>query len=700
MFSSSSRSSRRQKEDICILAARTPVPDEIRKRRAPECTDYGTNREEEWPEYFFCSNCKAYENELSWRPLLNRESNKKFACKGGHKNYDHPTVMKKSWCRSMVDIPDVNTDNPKRDPSSGKVGKPRKKRKLGIASYLDKLFEEKDKILTNASRVKAKYHYVLNEKTKLINRVTFLENKLEETKSRTGYVTEKVNFEEDVSQALTNIIKLHYARFGKKRVSNGIANVVYSSTFMNGAIKDELHKRVKKEYRDVFSPRNILREMDVNSGSLNLGAIEMLRNIEGIRKHCIGLIPSSTSIQRVAHQLSKYGDELIPFESFETTTGEGIKFDCEKVGNLLLQMYGLKEKAKNRSINLSVATDGHKVTNNILQVIAGVKVNDIAATCPLTGQPVSPQTRNICWPLLIVMGQENEYMYRTYIKPLYSWWEEASEVDSETGNSKKFNGIKPLKISSCSDMSATWKMTGKGGTAKVKEFFCHCCDTTSDEIAHHNSRYCEFCTDFLEETDKWTDNWKCYHKEIMTSSYYDELSKEYEEMMSALCVSLEEIDQNSVLKVITHDETEKISDPRSIDYLPQSLEEASKFQDLLVEECLLRDMDIVDKTTSTLQSELKEALQNEAHLKKLKDRLKHCTPAEGMCFVLLQWIPCILHMENRIGIKFFTLLLIEGLSHAKGLSHPKYQHTSKKEQEEAFFQLLKTKLTTKSLDLD
>ena len=86
----------------------------------------------------------------------------------------------------------------------------------------------------------------------------------------------------------------------------------------------------------------------------------------------------------------------------------------------------------------------------------------------------------------------------------------------------------------------------------------------------------------------------------MTSTYYDKLSKEYEEMMSALCVSLEDIDQNSELKVITHDKTEKRADLRSIDYVPQSLEEASEFQDLLVEECLLRDMDIVDKTTSTL----------------------------------------------------------------------------------------------------
>ena len=137
----------------------------------------------------------------------------------------------------------------------------------------------------------------------------------------------------------------------------------------------------------------------------------------------------------------------------------------------------------------------------------------------------------------------------------------------------------------------------------------------------------------------------------MTSSYKDQIEKEYEEMISNLSTSLEEIRQKSELKLITHDEIEKNSDPYSVDFVPKSVEEAAIFHDLLVEECILRNVDIIYKTTSTLQLELKDALIQEKHLSKLEGRLKHCTPDEGMCFLLLQWIPCILHMENRIGIK-------------------------------------------------
>ena len=50
------------------------------------------------------------------------------------------------------------------------------------------------------------------------------------------------------------------------------------------------------EYKQIFSPQNILNEMDVNSGSLNLSAIEMLRNVEDAKKDKSGLILMSTSI--------------------------------------------------------------------------------------------------------------------------------------------------------------------------------------------------------------------------------------------------------------------------------------------------------------------------------------------------------------------------------------------------------------------
>ena len=96
------------------------------------------------------------------------------------------------------------------------------------------------------------------------------------------------------------------------------------------------------------------------------------------------------------------------------------------------------------------------------------------------------------------MDQENTEMYDTHIKSLYSWFEKATKSD-ESGNCKNIPDIKPLNITSTNDMSATWKMLGKGGTAKVKEFFCHCCDCTSAEIAHNNQAMCEFCTNFVED---------------------------------------------------------------------------------------------------------------------------------------------------------------------------------------------------------
>jgi hypothetical protein len=34
----------------------------------------------------------------------------------------------------------------------------------------------------------------------------------------------------------------------------------------------------------------------------------------------------------------------------------------------------------------------------------------------------------------------------------------------------------------CTDLSATWKGTGKGETCKVCSYFCSCCSTHSDNV--------------------------------------------------------------------------------------------------------------------------------------------------------------------------------------------------------------------------
>ena len=45
-------------------------------------------------------------------------------------------------------------------------------------------------------------------------------------------------------------------------------------------------------------------------------------------------------------------------------------------------------------------------------------------------------------------------------------------------------------------------------------------------------------------------------------------------------------------------------------------------------------------------------------------KLAHCTALEASVIALMHKIPCILHGENRVGIKLLTMVLMEGVSNA------------------------------------
>ena len=116
---------------------------------------------------------------------------------------------------------------------------------------------------------------------------------------------------------------------------------------MNGIMKDELLNHATKELKNTFTPQQLLKGMDITSGSLNLSAIDVIReNVEGTKKGCVGIITSSSNIHRVETKVVAYADKLIPFTSFETSTGEGIKFDDVKLLKSLLISYSLLPAAK------------------------------------------------------------------------------------------------------------------------------------------------------------------------------------------------------------------------------------------------------------------------------------------------------------------------------------------------------------------
>ena len=162
--------------------------------------------------------------------------------------------------------------------------------------------------------------------------------------------------------------------------------------------------------------------MDLLFGSLNLQGVKIMHSVQsGHWKYFVSLIPSSRKIKEVGKELALYADEIIPFRHFEMESREGIEFDNKH----LFWCYFIRTHSwiqlGDKKTSLSLASDGAKAINNVQHCVTGLKVNDFSAKCPITGDRILPQTRNICWSLKFVMGQENEAMYQEHIKPLYRW---------------------------------------------------------------------------------------------------------------------------------------------------------------------------------------------------------------------------------------------------------------------------------------
>ena len=81
----------------------------------------------------------------------------------------------------------------------------------------------------------------------------------------------------------------------------------------------------------------------------------------------------------------------------------------------------LHDVGRNRSLVFAIASDGAKITNNLHQVIAELKVVDVGAIDPMTDEFIKPQSRNVYWPTRVALGRKNELMHTNYINYVCTW---------------------------------------------------------------------------------------------------------------------------------------------------------------------------------------------------------------------------------------------------------------------------------------
>lgn len=185
---------------------------------------------------------------------------------------------------------------------------------------------------------------------------------------------------------------------------------------------------------------------------------------------------------------------------------------------------------------------------------------------------------------------------------------------------------------------------------------------------------------------------------MITENYTDNLKDKVNALLHQLSDDLENVRKESKLKIISDDSQEAASDPLSVDHVPQNTIEAIEFMELLTDESLLRDIDTMDKGLDELRDALKQHLTNEIKLTSLVDRLRHCTRDESIKYLLLQLVPCILHLETRVGLKLFTILLEDGLSEYMYGTHAQVNNiNSEKERIKLFVNLIETEINTKIL---
>lgn len=254
----------------------------------PSCTDYGQQREEQYPGFFFCSGCKEWDN----RPRENKrakKTQKRYKCTAGHTSFLHPTVHKKEWMPSkksnfcgvgqstsnceignnndMIDI-DFSLNN-----EFGITVQPAEElpceyvENYDVRDTIDSLKAEIE-IATN------KLNKMQDEKNALNKIIHRLRCKIESLKKQ-----KPATLCEGIVTAIDGMVSNFFRRLSPKKIGREIADACWN--YCDGVAKFATMQKARKYLRQhVFTPHAILEKMDLAGRICNLKAYMVLLGAE------------------------------------------------------------------------------------------------------------------------------------------------------------------------------------------------------------------------------------------------------------------------------------------------------------------------------------------------------------------------------------------------------------------------------------
>ena len=452
-----------------------------------------------------------------------------------------------------------------------------------------------------------------------------------------------------------------------------VAQLCIDKTIHSGLLFESTYSVFRQYVREyVFTPYNILKKMDIMGGRLNFSGIEVLRSVEnnGIA-HARTLLPSTSALQECANAVEKFGSYLCPYKLMRNKNdgSEGFTFRAADVmATMLLASSCLHGDARWRPIRLAQSLDGALFTKNLSHTLGGLKFND--PTHPLA------QSRNGVFPIVCVCRPESKGLVRSVFRNMIHEVREAAMTVVPT----KF-GVWPLRICTNCDMSCEWKLLGRGGAAQQAKFPCSKCAVQSGRLHLPKIEHEPSCTLCKHLGHHERTNWKCYHHTMCTKTHLSTLENEmrqFQKDMPIIQKNLNRIWADSKL-------TMKI-DPRNVpseqqrtdlqcihfDLAKASQPQRQEYARSLTNDLFVRKLDlrgsIEERQRRLKSSQVREWEYYQS--KKLIDDFKGSMHSTALVY-LLDTVPCILHMENRMGLKILTMCLRKGLQSAtnKELSH-------------------------------
>ena len=561
------------------------------------CTHFGADRHAKYPNAFFCHQCDVWESSRQFSKRA-KKTQKRYACRAQHTSTINPTHINEklklppranhispnnndandiiTHQNNMNQNDDANADLPSIIPEhyvneSHEQYIPHTNLNTSATTITDDMSdsctnsEEEEIILNESSDPKLLYREIKrlnqrvnNGKVKLfraLKKIEILERKINDKKP--------VSLKNGVINAIQKIVNKHYSRYRLKRLGRELAEAVWSIFLFDGVARTHMVSIVRNYLQEhVFTPLKILEAMDVAGGKCNLQALMVLRQVETLSNHPYkdqttkkkkpdSILPHEWRVREVAKIVHQYADKIIPMTHRIGSQGEVVEFtDREKVIKLIYHGFKIDHVAINNSVDLCGTVDGFQLTKYLTFVMAGVKMIDPRCVNPLTGErnlsplfeKYKPQSRNLSFPLKIVMGKETSTMYKEEFAEFFDFFYEASLEGQD-----KLSGWKPVSYTQPCDMSAQQKMLGFGGVCKVSHRFCHCCSCHSKNVAVPNKgrMICDKCN----EKSVRRPGWLCYCHSFATSTETEKYKLLLDALMEEHRVDLDKIRNEGILKL-------------------------------------------------------------------------------------------------------------------------------------------------------